>query len=91
MLTEFQKYKAAEYCSSFVAGMFANMHNPEYRGDKFTWGKFPDMVAGLVKAQIFIIFYKKPKNLIEIEDWAFNRAKGIAESLLHAAGYVPHG
>jgi hypothetical protein len=82
------KYKVSHYCVSFVAGMFAGFHNPDTRGENFTWEQFPENMGNLVKAQVFIIFARKPSNMAEVEEYSYTTAKGVAESLLHAAGYL---
>lgn len=88
MLSITQKYKVSHYCISFAAGMFAEFHNPAIRGENFTWDKFPDLVANLVKAQVFIIFARKPLDMSEVEEYSYVTAKGFAESLVFKAGYV---
>lgn len=88
MLTVSQKYKVGHYSASFVAGTFADFHSPKNVGAKFTWGRFPEIVASLVRAQVFIIFGRMPKNISEVEDYAYKTAKDLAEALVVRAGYV---
>lgn len=82
------KYKVSHYCVSFVAGMFAEFNNPVNRGENFTWEKFPELVATVAKAQVFIIFARKPKNMVEVEEYSYITAKDFAEALVVKAGYV---
>jgi hypothetical protein len=82
-----QKLRVQNYCYSLVLGMFANFHNPTNRGENFTWERFSELAAGLARAQVFIIFAKKPKNLLEIEQYAYSVTESIAETSIINAGY----
>lgn len=75
-------------CATFVAGMFAEFHNTQNRGNDFTWKKFPEIITSLVKAQIFIIFERRPRNMSEVEEYAYKTAKDLAEALVVRAGYA---
>ena len=44
MLSSKKKSEIALYCYAAVGAMFAGMHNPNLRGAKFTWAKFPAMM-----------------------------------------------
>lgn len=64
---------------------FKTFSDPEARGSNFTWDRFPDLVAGYTKIQVFVqcseLEYKKfGKELEEIASQsAINMAKQLKE------------
>jgi hypothetical protein len=49
-----KKKDVALACYAMVSSTFAMMHNPKFRGPKFTWENFPEMMAERCKVEIFI-------------------------------------
>jgi hypothetical protein len=87
-MTKTKQLEIANYCYAFASGMFAEFHNPNMRGDKFTWTNFPSMVERLARAQVFTSVSMTKKTQVEIEDKAAEYAKEIANTLIKRAGYI---
>jgi len=47
--------KISLHCHAVAVHHFAMFHNPKYRGPKFTWNKFPEILAEHCETQAFCI------------------------------------
>ena len=54
MLSNKKMMEISLVCHATVGSMMATMINPKYRGTAFTWEKFPEMMAGHCKSQVFM-------------------------------------
>jgi hypothetical protein len=54
MLSNKKKMEISLVCHAAVGNMMATMSNPKYRGDNFTWERFPEMMAGYCQTQVFM-------------------------------------
>lgn len=87
-MTKIKQLEIANYCYAFVSVMFAEFHNLNMRGDKFTWTNFPSMMEKLARAQVFTSVSMTKKTQVEIEDKAAAYAKEISNTLIKRAGYI---
>lgn len=77
------KLQVTLFCHSFVGTMFAEMHNPKYRGDGFTWDNFPDMVERLCKVSVYqSVVFKNDKLSNKYSEMAGKLGKEIATQLV---------
>ena len=58
------------------------------RGDKFTWDKFPDMMARHCALQVALNVPHAKKDEVEYEAKAEQYGREIATRLIKAAGFV---
>lgn len=72
--------------SCTVLTMFSEFCNTKFRGSTFSWEKFPELVAGLVKVQIFTANLKGSEK--EIAEYAYKTAKYYAENAVNNAGFI---
>ncbi len=82
-LTKKAQIKRAKAVGEAIAeDLFTSMQNPRHRGPKFTWARFPDLVARLAHSQVFMSF---PHQIGEdIETVAAEAARQKATELLAA-------
>jgi hypothetical protein len=76
------------HCHCIVCHFFAMMCNPKSRGSKFTWSRFPDMVASHCDTQIWINEVVSKKKMLLGRAHAIKTGKEIAEKMIKEAGYV---
>ena len=77
------KKRAYKYGVDYANQQFQDFNDhPEYRGKNFTWKNFPNSVAKMASASVFVIFRHKPKNLDILKIRAFNGAYRRCESLV---------
>ena len=70
------------FCYALVSHMFATMHNPRMRGDKFEWDAFPEMMEDHCRV-ILCTFMSYSKNIkLECEDHAAKTGREIATDLV---------
>lgn len=86
-MTKNKQLEVANYCYALVSGMFANFHNPIFRGSKFVWSEFPELVSELAEVQVFTSVTMNKNNKAEIERKASEFAREIASNLVQNAGY----
>lgn len=68
-----------------VSDLFATFHNPKMRGENFTWEKFPNIVEGIVAAQVFCnVVCKDEKKQKLAEEQGRKFAHEIAERMVKA-------
>lgn len=60
--------------------LFEMMQNPKFRGPKFTWAGFPDMVAGLAGVQVAL-------PITNWDDWTAEDRKRIENMASESAIY----
>jgi hypothetical protein len=48
--------KYMQYCLAITHGLFADMLNPKFRGDNFTWENFPKMAKDWGLSSICLAF-----------------------------------
>lgn len=58
----------------------ATMSNPKYRGANFTWERFPEMMAGLCKTQVFMSVPMSERLQKQGLEHAEQTGRGIAAS-----------
>lgn len=68
--------------------MFATFLNDKMRGDKFTWDKFPDMMARHCALQVALNVKHAKKDEAEYEAKAEQYGREIATHLIKTAGFV---
>ena len=54
MLPKSVQSNVALSCYAIVANRFAEFHNPKYRGSKFNWDNFPEMMKSSCANGIFL-------------------------------------
>lgn len=70
-------------CYSVVSHWFSAMHNSKYRGECFTWDKFPDMMEKQCKGSLYIsVSLPKSVNKKSVELYVKKRAREISEFLV---------
>lgn len=70
------------FCYSAVSRTFASMHNPRYRGDKFTWEGFPDMMERHCGVQVHLSVLCPKDQEEEVKKHASLTGKRIAQELV---------
>jgi hypothetical protein len=84
MLSKKTQLEVQLFCRATVGYMFAFMHNPLYRGARFTWDGFPDLMADQCAAQVHLsVLYSKGRQK-QVEDLAADTAREIAEGMVAA-------
>ena len=82
---DFDKISVCVY--AYVSHMFSQMCNEKYRGPKFKWEEFPEMMADSLAIQVVISYnvpkYKKKK----YEEQARRDARIVAKTLVENAGF----
>jgi hypothetical protein len=73
-------------CHATVANMFAMFCNEKYRGENFTWDKFPKMMAGQCRSQVFMADIRG-KNQNEVFEHAEKTGFDIAKHMVETAGF----
>ena len=78
--------RIANVCYAYVAGNFAMFTNDKFRGPKFSWKDFPDMMHDQSKNWLFIsnISTTNPSYV----SYAQTTAKEIATTLVRHAGLM---
>lgn len=79
--------KVSLVCHATVSHMFAMFCNPKYRGEKFKWENFPDMMAGQCETQVFLANIKG-RNQEEIKEHARDTGARIAQKMIEDAGFI---
>lgn len=65
-------------CYATVGHMMAVMHNPRYRGAKFTWEDFPEMMASHCEMQVTMSCVMSPKLEQQCLEYAAQFGRDIA-------------
>lgn len=86
MISEKNMDKVSLVCHATVAHMFAMFCNAKYRGDKFTWSNFPDMMASQCDTQVFMANIKG-KDQEAIKEHARKTGYEIAKRMVEQAGF----
>jgi hypothetical protein len=73
---------AEDVGKGYAEHMFERFKDPLFRGPKFTWNVFPEMVAGLAAVGAFTSFpHRIGKDIEQVAyDSAFKRATELVES-----------
>lgn len=87
-MRELHQIRIANHCYATVCHMFAMFLNDKMRGDKFTWDKFPDMMATSRAIQVALNVKHTKKDEIEYEAKAEQYGREIATRLIKTAGFV---
>lgn len=84
MISDKKRLQIANVCYANVAGDFAMLTNPKYRGPNFTWECFPAMCETNAEGWMFIhgISSSGAKNEHEVKQTAKQNAKEIAQRLV---------
>lgn len=88
MLSNKLKKEIALYCYATVSGMFADFLNPVNRGTKFTWQKFPKMVADLCHTMVHVNIVYKPHMAEDVKLYTFTTATDIATRLVERSDII---
>lgn len=82
MLSDKTQNAISLFCYVTVSNAFAAMHNPRYRGDKFTWEGFPDMMEGQCGCQVHLSVLYPEKQKEKVKEHAALTGKRIAQELV---------
>lgn len=82
MISDKTKNAISLFCYATVSHMFAAMHNPRYRGDKFTWEGFPDWMESKCVAEVHVSVLYPEKQKKEVKEHAALTGKRIAQELV---------
>lgn len=84
MISDKKRLEIANVCYANVAGDFAMFTNPKYRGENFSWERFPDMCERHAEGWMFIhgVSRSGAKNENEVKQTAKQYAKEIAQRLV---------
>ena len=80
MISTKKRMEIANICYANVAGSFAMFTNPKYRGEKFTWERFPEMMEREADLWMMLHLVKGKKD--EVNALAKKFAREIAETLV---------
>ena len=72
----------ALFCYSWVCHHFAMFCNPLYRGPKFTWDRFTDMMADQCKNMLFVHVVYPKRQQDECEKHAAKTGHEIAAKMV---------
>lgn len=67
-------------CHAIVGDMMAMMLNPRYRGDKFTWEYFPEMMAKKCRVQVMVSVVMSDRMRLKCQKHAENIGRNVAAS-----------
>lgn len=87
-MKELQQLRIANQCYAVVSDMFATFLDVKMRGEKFTWDKFPDMMASLCPRYVALNVKYLKKDEAEYETKAEEYGREIATRLIKRAGFV---
>jgi len=87
-MRELHQLRIANQCYAVVSGMFAMFLNDKMRGGRFTWDKFPDMMATSCAIQVALNVKHAKKDEAEYEAKAEEYGREIATHLIKRAGFV---
>lgn len=73
-------------CHATVANMFAMFCNEKYRGGNFTWDKFPKMMAGQCRDQVFMANIRG-RVQEDVFEYAEKTGFDIAKRMIETAGF----
>lgn len=80
-LTQREIQQVDNICHVVVARLFASFHNPKFRGDKFSWNNFPNMMESYCMNQVFMANIAN-KNNTKACEYAAVKGKEFAEELV---------
>lgn len=60
--------KAKRYGEEFAKEIFKDFLRPEFRGEKFTWEKFPEIASRLAKVHYPLSLTNRPRNIEELKE-----------------------
>lgn len=80
MISDKKRLEIANVCYANVAGEFAAMHNPKYRGSNFTWERFIERCKS--NADLWMMIHHVRGNKQEINETAKQYASEIATTLV---------
>lgn len=82
MISDRTKNAISLFCYVTVSNAFAAMHNPRYRGDKFTWEGFPDMMERKCNSEFHLSVLYPEDQKEEVKEHAALTGKRIAQELV---------
>ena len=87
----FRRKRCIAIVEGTVYDMFATFVNPANKGPNFTWGDFPEMMASLIKRQLFLslpnVYSQADPSKKEVE-FSSQYARDLATRLIKRAGLI---
>jgi predicted GNAT superfamily acetyltransferase len=81
--------KAKQYGKNFARQIYEDVFSkPEFRGENFTWKKFPKIASGLAKVYYHCSLTNTPKNLKELKEICKTACKDECVKLVKENGLI---